>query len=411
MRNALLVLAFAATAALALPARAQDRAAMDDFYARTRGRHVGFEGCALGYCDGWRLLQALVGAQVANPSTDVLDPALAEGLRLGLDAGLRGGYSVARARAWADLLWVGASGERLTEYVGQLTGFMTTAGPGAPGVHLQLDTQIAAREELEPQDFAELQRNPYSVLDVEGEVALVGPKVDKEAFIALPFGVAQRVRWRDVDGGAITEQRRTLSGAVALRAFQKKNRFHYQLELARLTHMRWDLPAGSAQAWRTQLGYQQLSPDIPGVQLWILFGWAWLDGSRDDDGFITRLGVDIDFDDLDGGGLGPHLGAAHYQRDFTLARDTLRFRAVDQVRLYYGTTAWAPVRVGVGYELASVDEVGSLHVLQPQIAWQPFARLGLEIGASVRLRMRSDDAVDAAVPASQRFQLQMDWLL
>lgn len=407
-----LTLLCALAAGLPAPAaRAQDRPAMDDFYARTRGRHVGFEGCTIGYCDGRTLLQALVGAQVANPSTDALDPTLAEGLRLGLDAGVRGGYSVARARAWADLLWVGATGDRLTEYVGQVTGFLPTATDGQLGVHLQLDAQIAAREELEPQDFAELQRNPYTVVDVEGEVAVVGPKVDKEAFIALPFGVAHRVRWRDVNGGAITETRRTTSGALALRAFQKQNRFHYQLEVARLTHMRWDLPAGSAQAWRTQLGYQQLSPDLPGVQLWLLFGWAWLDGQRDESGFITRLGVDVDFDDLDGGGLGPHLAAAHYQRDFTLARDTLRFRALDQVRLYYGTTAWAPMRLGIGYELAAVDAVGALHVLEPKVSWQPFAALGLEIGAAVRLRVRSDDAADAAVPASERFQLQLDWLL
>lgn len=406
MRHLTLLLTLAASAAAA-----QDRPAMDDFYARTRARHVGFEDCAIGYCDGKRLLQALIGAQVANPSTDALDPALAEGIRLGLDAGIRGGYAIARARAWADLLWVGATGDRLTEYVGQVTGFLPTARGNGLGVHLQLDAEIAAREELEPQDFAEFQRSPYSAFDVEAEVALVGPKVDKEAFIALPFGIAHRVRWRDVSGGAITEERRTTSGALALRAFQKRNRFHYQLEVARLTHMHWELPAGTAQAWRTQLGYQQVSPDLPGIQLWLLFGWAWVDGSRDDDGFITRIGIDVDFNDLDGGGLGPHLGAAHYQRDFTLARDTLRFRAVDQVRLYYGTTAWSPVRMGMGYEMAAVDAVGALHVLEPKIGWQPFADLGLEIGAAVRLRVHSSAAVDAAVPTGQRFQLQMDWLL
>lgn len=395
---------------LTATAAAQDRPGMDDFYARTRGRQAGFDRC-VGYCDGTHLLQALVGAQVANPSTDALRPTLAEGPRLGLDGGIRGGYNVARARAWADLLWINDTGERLTEYVGQLTGFLTTAPPGGLGVHAQLDARIAAREELEPQDFAELQRTPYSVLDVEGEIAAVGPMIDKEAFIAIPFGIAQRVRFDDTDGGAVTEERRTLSGALAVRAFQKKNRHHYQLDFARLTRIDWDVPAGSASAWKAQLGYQQLSPDIPGIQLWLLFGWAWVDGARADHGFITRVGIDVDFDDLDGGGLGPHLAAAHYQRDFTLNRQSLRFEALDQVRLYYGTTALGPVRLGAGYELAAVEDQGALHVLEPEIAWRPFAALGVEIGAKVRLRVRSDSDAASAIPADERFQLNLDWLL
>jgi hypothetical protein len=396
---------------LALPAWADNRPGMDDFYARTRGRHEGFSDCLIGLCDGARLLQLLVGAQMANPSTDALQPALAEGLRLGLDTGIRGGYAVARARGWADLLWVNATGERLTEYVGQVTGFMTTAPPGGLGVHLSTDVQVAARTELEPQDFAEFQANPYTVLDAEGELAIVGPKVDKEGFLVLPFGYAHRLRWRDVDGGARTEQRRTLSAAAALRAFQKKNRFHYQLEAARLTRVDWSVPAGEASAWKAQFGYQRLSPDIPGVQLWLLFGWAWVDGAEDDHGFITRVGVDVDFMDIDGGVNVPHVVSAQYQRDFALDRRTRQFRHLNQLRLYHGTTAWDPVRVGLAYELASVAEVGALHVIEPEVAWRPFDDLDVEVGVRFRIRVRSDEAADAAIPDGERFQLNLDWLL
>lgn len=395
---------------LARPAPAQDRPGMDDFYARTRGRHVGFDRC-VGYCDGTWLLQALVGAQMANPSTDALRPTLAQGTRLGLDGGVRDGYNVARARAWSDLLWVNDSGERLTEYVGQLTGFYTTAGIGDRGVHAQLDATVAAREELEPQDFAELQRSPYTVLDIEGEVAAVGPMIDKEAFIAFPVGVAQRIRWDDTDGGDVTEERRTISGAVAARAFQKRNRYHYQLDFARVTRVDWAVAAGEASAWKTQLGYQQISPDLPGIQLWLLFGWAWVDGAASDDGFINRVGIDVDFAELDGGGLGPHLAAAHYQRDFTLDRDTLRFERLNQVRLWYGTTAFGPVRLGTGYEFVAVDGRGALHVVEPEITWRPFASVGVEIGAKMRLRVRSEADAARSIPADERFQLNLDWLL
>lgn len=393
------------------PALAGDRPGLDDFYARTRGRHEGFTGCLVGFCDGERLLQLLVGAQVANPSTDALRPTLAEGLRLGLDAGLRGGYAIARGRAWADLLWLNDTGERLTEYVAQVTGFVPSAPPGGLGVHAQADVQVAAREELEPQDFAELQRRPYTVLDAEGELALVGPKVDKEGFVALPLGYAQRVRWDDVDGGDVTELRRTISGAAALRAFQKENRFHHQLEAARLTRVDWEVPAGSAHAWKTQLGYQQISPDLPGIQLWLLFGWAWVDGATDDHGFVTRVGADVDFRQVEWGLEGPHQAAAHYQRDFTLERATRRFQRLNQVRLFYGTSALDPVRVGCGYELAHVDDVGSLHVVEPEIAWRPVADLGVELGVRVRLRVRSDAAAEGAVPDDERFQFNLDWLL
>ncbi|MCA9559397.1 MAG: hypothetical protein KC583_12630, partial [Myxococcales bacterium] len=85
MNRAWRPLAVCLVVASATPALAGDRPALDDFYARTRGRHEGFTGCLVGFCDGERLLQLLLGAQVANPSTDALRPALAEGLRLGAD--------------------------------------------------------------------------------------------------------------------------------------------------------------------------------------------------------------------------------------------------------------------------------------------------------------------------------------
>ncbi|MCA9542904.1 MAG: hypothetical protein KC613_00895 [Myxococcales bacterium] len=402
-------LLMAAALVLPGPVWGDEHPGMDDFYARTRGRHEGFTGCLIGLCDGQRLLQLLVGGQVANPSTDALQPALAEGVRLGADAGLRGGYQVVRARGFADLLWVNATGERITEYVAQATGFFTTAAPGAVGLHGQADVQLAARTELEPDDLAEFVARPYTVLDVEGELAPVGVMVDKEAFLALPLGYAHRVRWDGLDGQEI-ETRRTLSGALALRAFQKQIRHHYQLEALRVTRLDWAVPAGKAHAWKGQLGYQHLSPDLPGVQLWLLFGWAWVDGLTDDHGFITRVGADVDFRTVEGLPNLPAEASLHFDRDWALDRRDLRFRAVARWRAFLATTAWAAWRVGAGYEWVSVGSQGTLHAFVPEVAWRPFSGLGFEVGLRVRVRARSGPAAET-LPDGERLQLNLDWLL
>ncbi len=394
--------------ALTAPARAGERPGLDDFYDRTRDRHVGFDRCT-GFCDGRRLLQALVGAQVANPSTDALRPTLAEGLRLGLDAGLREGHSVLRAAAWADLLWTNDTSEQaaqfVPEYVTRLTGFLELGESGNGALHLQGDVELAAREELEPQDFAEFQRHPYTVLDAEVEVAPTGPEVDKEAFIALPLGFSQRVRWDDLDpGGEPSELRRTLSGAFALRAFQKQKQHHYQIDAPRLTRVDWQVPAGEASAWKASLGYQRLSPDIDWLQIWLLFGWGWFDGAEDVNGFLTRVGVELDAGEDDDVGL-------RYDRDFALDRVERRFRALSTLRGDYRTERLRPVRLGMAYALVSVDTAGSLHVIEPEIAWRPFADLGVEIGVRLRLRVLRDLADAASFPDDQRFQFALDWLL
>lgn len=384
----------------ALPAGAGERPGLDDFYERTRSRAEGFERCA-GYCRDGVLLQALVGAQVANPSTDVLRPALAEGVRLGGDAGLLfGPANIVRTRAWADLLRVQDTGDFIADLVSQSTLFVSTAEPGGLGVHLSADVVLADRTELEPEDFAELQRTPYRLVDVEAEVAPVGPEVDKDAFIALPIGYAQRVRW---DGdGELEELRRTWSGGPALRGFPKQLRHHYQLDVGRVTRVDWETPAGEASAWQVSAGYQRLSPDIDFLQIWLLFGWGWYDGHNEANGFLARVGCELD--------LGEHHQVGPmYDAELVLDRRTLRFRRAHHFRGYYRTTAIDHLRLGLLYEAVAVTGEGTLHALTPEVAVRPFENLGLEFGVRYRAAFLHDLGGEGA-PDADRFNFSADWL-
>ena len=385
------------------PAWAFERPALDDFYERTRDRAGAFDDCT-GFCDGRRLLQLLVGGQVANPSTDRLRPTLAEGLRLGLDAGLLGGQSVARSAAFADLLWVPDTGDRITDLTWKTTAFYSTTrhGSGNGGVHLSADAVLAERTELQPSDVAELTRRPYRLADAEVEVAAVGPKVDKDAHLAFPVGAAWQRRW-DLQGDD-TADRATASGAVAFRGFPKRRGDHYQLDAARVSRVQWITEAGEATAWRLTAGYQRLSPDLPGVELWILTGYGWHEGANAPGGWLAQVGAELD--------VPGHNAGVALERWFALDRDTRRFVRTTRFDAFYryGPDRWwagaryGYVSLGGG---AARDPAASLHLLEPELGWRPPWAFGLSAGLRYRAAFRQGASVAAD---EDRFTANVDWL-
>jgi hypothetical protein len=380
-------------------ARAEPRPTLDDFYDRTRSRAEGFEHC-LGYCDGEAVAAFLVGAQVADPTTDAVQRAVAYGGRLGVDFGtFFGRYSVARTKLWADVLSVSETDDTITDLAAQYTWFAAFGEPGDAGAHLQLDTLLAERTELEPSDFAEFQLVPYRAADVELEVAPVGGKVDKDAFVALPLGIARRLRWSVEDGSAL-ERRTTLSGAFAFRGFPKRIRHHYQLDVLRVKRTSWEVLGGEASAWTASLGYQRLSPDVEWLEIWLLAGYSWNHGRNEQEGVVAQLGAEMTFPTSDGSvELGPM-----FEDHFVIDQRTARFTRVHDARVYY-RHAKGIVHWGLSYQGVSLEDVATLHALTPEIGVNV---LGLDLTGRYRLAIVKDDRFDGA--ASDRFNASADWV-
>jgi hypothetical protein len=384
---------------LATPAAADSRPALDDFYDRTRDRDEGFVDC-LGYCDGRRLAAFLVGVAAANPSSDALRPKLATGGRLGIDLAVRGGYAdIARTKLWADVLRVNETGDWLADLAWQTTAFAALARPGAAGLHLSFDSLLAQRTELEPSDLAQLQRRPYRVADVEAEVAPTGGKVDKDAFIAIPLGVAARLRWPE--DGAL-ERRTAISGALAFRGFPKGIRHHYQLDALRVKHTSWDVPGGTASSWTLSAGYQRLSPDIEGLQIWLLGGYEWAGDRR---GPVVQVGAELRIPTAHGIlELGPR-----FEEHLELDPETAMFTRVYEGRLYARHRHGRPgARLGawwgLAYEAVILEDAGRLHALTPEAG---VAYRGLELGLRYRLARTYDEPMMTGAPGD-RFQLALD---
>lgn len=380
-------------------AHAEPRPTLDDFYDRTRSRAEGFEHC-LGYCDGESVAAFLVGAQVADPTTDAVQRAVAYGGRLGIDFGtFFGPYSVARTKLWADILRVSETDDTITDLAAQYTWFAVFGEPGDAGVHLALDTLVAERTELEPSDFAEFQLVPYRAGDVEVEVAPVGGKVDKDAFVALPLGVSRRLRWSR-DGAATLERRTAVSGAFAFRGFPKRIRHHYQLDVLRVKRTSWDVLGGEASAWTASAGYQRLSPDVDWLQIWLLGGYGWNHGVNESKGVVLQLGAEMTFPTSEGSvEVGPM-----FEDHFVLDQRTARFARVHDVRVYYrhskGILHW-----GLSYQGVSLEDVATLHAFTPEAGVN---LLGLDLTARYRFSIVKDDRFDGA--SSDRFQASADWV-
>lgn len=380
---------------------AEPRPTLDDFYDRTRSRAEGFEHC-LGYCDGEHLAAFLIGAQVANPSTDAVQRAVAYGGRLGVDLGtFDGRFDVARTKAWADILRVEETDDSITDLVWQTTLFKVWGQPFEPGMHLSLDTMLAQRSELELSDFAELQLVPYRLGDAEVEVAPTGGRIDKDTFWALPIGVQSRTRW-DLDGD-VTEQRQAVSVAVAARGFSagmNRLRHHYQLDFLRLKRTDFQTLAGDASAWTLSAGYQRLSPDVEWLEIWLLGGYEWVRGDNRDSGWVLQLGAETHFGDGDHVvEIGPKL-----ETHFELDRRDDRFTRVDHASLYYRHTL-GPWRWGLAYEGVRLGDIATLHGLTPEAG---FRLLGVELLARYRVVFVRDARVSTA--PDDRFNLSADWI-
>lgn len=370
-----------AVLAAATPARGEPRPTLDDFYDRTRSRAEGFDEC-LGYCDGQSLAAFLVGAQVADPTTDAVQQSAAYGGRLGIDLGVFfGRYDVARTKLWADVLRVPDANETVTDLAWKCTWFWASAEPDDAGVHVSLDTLLAKRSELEPSDLAELQLVPYQSGDVELEIAPVGPKIDKDAFIAVPVGAASRLRWSE--DGAILERRQSFSGALAARGFPKRVRHHYQLDALRLKRTAWEVVGGEATAWSVSAGYQRLSPDVDWLQIWLLAGYAWNEGRNDARGFLAQLGAETSFP-LESGEL--ELGPM-YEAHFVLDQRTAEFARVHELRLYY-RQRWGILRWGLSYQGVALEDLAKLHALTPELGARFF---GLDLGVRYRYAVVRDE--------------------
>jgi hypothetical protein len=387
-------------AALSGPAAADSRPTLDEFYDRTRDRDDSFDDC-VGYCDDRWLAGFLVGVQTANPSTDALQPKLATGGRLGADLAVRGGrVNIARTKLWADLLRVHETGDWITDLAWQTTAFAALGRPGEPGLHLSLDAMASRRTELEPSDLARLQRLPYRAIDVEAEVAPTGGKVDKDAFLAVPIGVATRLRWPDE--GPL-ERRVALSGALALRGFPREIRHHYQLDALRVKRTIWDVIGGDASSWAVSAGYQRLSPGIDNLQIWLLGGYEWAGGRR---GPIVQVGAELQLPA--GRGiveLGPRF-EEHLELDPRTAAFTRVYDGRFSVR---HRTAPARSRTGawwsLTYEAVILEDAARLHALTPEAG---ITYRGLELGLRYRLAWLRDDRMPGA--PGDRFQISLDRL-
>lgn len=392
--------ACAAVVVAAEPAGAETRPALDDFYDRTRDRQEGFDDC-VGYCDGRWLAGFLIGVQTANPSTDAVQPKLATGGRLGADLAVRGGHAnIARTKLWADLLRVHETGDWIADLAWQTTAFAALGRPGETGLHLSLDAVAARRTELEPSDLARLQRRPYRAIDVETEVALAGGKVDKDAFIALPVGVATRLARPD-DGRL--ERRTAVSGALALRGFPNGNRHHYQLDALRVKRTSWEVEGGEASSWTVSAGYQRLSPDIEWLQIWLLAGYEWAGGRH---GPVVQLGAELALPV--GRGvieLGPR-----FEEHLELDPRTAMFTRVHEGRFSVRhRAALAGARAstwwGLAYEAVVLEDDARLHALTPEAG---ISSRGLELGLRYRLAWLRDDRMPSA--PGDRFQISLDRL-
>lgn len=400
-----------------IPARAEIRPSLDDFYERTRTRTEHLEACEateIGLCGADYALVLLAGGQVANPSTDAARPALAEGPRLGVDGtwawnGVER-KNLVRGRAWLDWLHVNETGEGVTDFATEALTFLSLYPDEDAGVEGSLDAVLAQREELAVDDFAQFQVRPYRVLDVEAEVAPYGVEVDKDGKLAVPLGYARRVRWGLAGDTAPDETRDTFSGAVAIRGYQSGRHTHAQLDLLRVTRTLWDTPAGEADGWALTAGYQHLSPGIDELHIWILGGYGWYGADGADGGaagFLAQTGATVDLADEPGA----RQIRGGYDAHFVLDRDRRHFERVMQWRLGY-QDAWRILAFGLDYEGVALDSVATLHAFTPLLAVRPLGPGRLTLGLRYRLAFAHDERHPGAAgtPDQDRFSATADWL-
>jgi hypothetical protein len=401
--------ALAATLSIGSSARADlSRPSLDDFYERGRTRAACMErgiteATRDAACDERRVTAFLVGLEAADPVVDGRR-VVAAGARVGVDAGLAwGAYDLIRSRAWIGLLRAPgqtAGSSKILADVTLDTALFQTFGAGldegAPGLHLALNPRLVQRAELEPADLAELRVSPYRLWDIEAEAAPIGPKIDKDGRLALPLGVDYRAQWNDA--GERVEQRTTLSGALSLRGFPRGARHHLQFDFARLTRVDWTTPTGRAHGWSTSLGYQRLSPDLAGIELWILAGYGWYTGANTAKGPIAQVGIEATDD------RSWVLGASYD------ARFGLDYRTNEILRVH-AARAFGRLLAGRFHAGGSAELVGvggdAVVAVTPELG----ARLG-SFALAVRYRVVLTHAPRGPLleaPLDDRFSLSADW--
>ncbi len=407
MRASLPTLVALALAAVTSRARAElSRPSLDDFYERGRTRAACMErGIDRDHsdpaCDERRVVAFLVGLEAADPVV-AGRRVLALGARVGVDAGLAwGAYDLIRSRAWIGLLRAPSEGARASKILADVTldtalfqTFHADLDDDAAGLHLALNPRLVQRAELEPGDLAELRVSPYRLWDLEAEAAPIGPRIDKDGRLALPLGVDYRAQWNDA--GERVEQRTTLSGAVSLRGFPRGARHHLQLDFARLTRVDWSTPAGRAHGWSTSAGYQRLSPDLAGIELWILAGYGWYTGANTARGPIVQVGLEATDD-------GRWVFGASYDARFGLDYRTNEILRVHHARV---SASLRPDRFVVGGSAELIGVGGdAMAALTPEVG----VRFG-DLALAARYRMvltRRVPLVEA--PLDDRFSVSVDW--
>jgi hypothetical protein len=401
--RALAAVSLASLSLLATSARAQlSRPALDDFYERGRTRAACMErgiGGQEGACDPGRTVAFLVGAEVADPIV-AGRRVVAAGAHVGVDAGLAWGrYDLIRSRAWLGLLRAsdGGNGNKVLADATLDTALFQTINPELHddfGLHLALSPRLVQRAELEPKDLAELRLAPYRMWDLEAEVAPIGPQIDKDGRLAIPLGADYRAQW-DQDG-ALLERRTTLSGAVSLRGFPRGVRHHLQFDFARLTRVDWSTAAGHAHGWSTSLGWQRLSPDLKGIDLWILGGWGWYAGANDKHGPLAQIGVEATDD-------ARWLFGASYDARFALDYRTNRFYRVHDAKAYGRVLSSARLQAG-----ASVELVGVAGEVVVAVTPELLARVGM-LALAARYRVVMAHAVPLLeAPLDDRLSVGVD---
>ena len=163
--------------------------------------------------------------------------------------------------------------------------------------------------------------------------------------------------------------------------------------------MAWDTPAGEASAWRLSFGYQRLSPDLPGTELWILGGYGWHEGANEASGWLAQVGVAFHPVPAHQAGLG-------HDTWLGLDQATARFERLHRTQVFYrfddGT-----YRAGLAWD--RVSRGGDvLHALVPELGYRPAWLFGLMLGG--RVRVAAFDG-DGPAPEDERFELALDWLL
>ena len=354
---------------------------LDEFYERTRARDEGFG-------DNDHVVQLLVGAETANPSTDMLEPHLASGLELGVDLGIKRPKIIARTQLWADILRVHETGDWFTDLSWHSTVFKAYGRPrDDEGMHLALDTLVARRNEITPSDVAELQLGGYDTVDVEGEAVPVLPMIDNDANLVLPIGAAARMRWNDTGG---FELRTSYSMAIAARKLVDGVGRTAQLDFLRVKHTEWNVGDLDTGAWTISAGYQHLPEGVDTLPIWALVGYEWAGITE---GAVFQFGGTFKVPDID---ITPS-----YERHFELDHMTGSFAVVDSAKLdiqhHIGPLAW-----GLAAESISIRDHGHLRAVTPEVGvlWRGFQVVG---------RFRIADTENVTFP-TQRFSLGIDWV-